>query len=130
MFNYFIFDRPIIIMDYSKLCEDILNLDPKVRFAGVCDDTGEIKYGGQREGVENLLMPEDTKKSNIQAIAMWGLRKSLGSRIGKGLYAMAEYGKIKLITFPLENDQFLLVTTEVQSDHNNIISNALKLLKS
>ena len=117
-------------MDYSKLCEDILKLDPKVRFAGVCDDTGEIKYGGQREGVENLLMPEDTKKSNIQAIAMWGLRKSLASRVGKGLYAMAEYEKIKLITFPLENDQFLLVTTEVKSDHNNIISSTLKLLQS
>ncbi len=117
-------------MDYRKLCEDILNLDPRVRFAGVCDDTGEIKYGGQREGVKNLLMPEETKKSNIQAIAMWGLRKSLASRVGKGLYAMAEYEKIKLITFPLENDHFLPVTTEVESDHNNIISNVLKLLKS
>ena len=49
-------------MDYGNLCEDILNLDPKMRFAGVCDDTGEIKYGGQREGVKNLLMPEETKK--------------------------------------------------------------------
>jgi hypothetical protein len=45
-------------MDYNKLCKDILNLDPKVRYAGVCDDTGEIKYGGQREGVKNLLSPE------------------------------------------------------------------------
>jgi hypothetical protein len=117
-------------MGYGKICEDILNLDSKVRFAGVCDDNGEIKYGGQREGVKNLLMPEDTKKSNVQAIAMWGLRKSLGLRIGKGLYAMAEYDKIKLITFPLENDHFLLITTEVESDHNNIISSVLKLLQS
>jgi len=60
---------------------------------------------------------------------MWGLRKSLASRVGKGRYAMAEYEKIKLITFPLENDHFL-VTTEVESDHNNIINNVLKLLKS
>ena len=60
---------------------------------------------------------------------MWGLRKSLASRVGKGLYAMAEYEKIKHIMFPLKNDYFL-VTTEVESDHNNIISNVLKLLKS
>ncbi len=117
-------------MDYGNLCEDILNLDPKVRFAGVCDDTGEIKYGGQREGVKNLLMPEETKKSNLQALARWGLRDSLAPRIGKGLYAMAEYEKIKRITFPLENDHLLLVTTETESDHNNIINNILKLLKS
>jgi hypothetical protein len=52
-------------MDYTKLCKDIFNLDLKVRFAGVCDDTGEIKYGGQRQGVKNLLSPEETKKSNL-----------------------------------------------------------------
>ena len=51
-------------MEYRKLCQEILNLDPKIRFAGVCDDTGETKFGGQREGVKNLLSPEETKKSN------------------------------------------------------------------
>ena len=119
-----------IAMDYAKLCKDILNSDPKVRFAGVCDDTGEIKYGGQREGVKNLLMPEETKKSNLQALARWGLRNSLAPRVGKGRYAMAEYEKIKRITFPLESDHLLLVTTEVEGDHNNIIHNVLKLLGS
>ncbi|MGB0028361.1 MAG: hypothetical protein WBP64_16110 [Nitrososphaeraceae archaeon] len=119
-----------IAMDYAKLCKDILNSDPKVRFAGVCDDTGEIKYGGQREGVKNLLMPEETKKSNLQALARWGLRNSVAPRVGKGRYAMAEYEKIKRITFPLESDHLLLVTTEVEGDHNNIIHNVLKLLGS
>ena len=40
-------------MDYNKLCKDILGLDRKVRFAGVCDETGEIIFGGQREGIKN-----------------------------------------------------------------------------
>ena len=56
-------------MDYGNLCEDILNLDPKMRFAGVCDDTGEIKYGGQREGVKNLLMPEEHSSNSYAGIA-------------------------------------------------------------
>src|SRR5215510_8966438 len=47
-------------MDFDKLCKDILSLDSKVRFAGVCDDSGAIKYGGQREGVTNLLSPDET----------------------------------------------------------------------
>jgi hypothetical protein len=34
--------------------------------------TGEIRFGGQREGVKNLLTPEETKKSNLQAFARWG----------------------------------------------------------
>jgi hypothetical protein len=116
-------------MDYDSLCKQILNLDPKVRFAGICDDSGEIKYGGQREGVKNLLSPEETKKSNLQALARWGLRNALASKIGKGKYAMAEYEKIKRITVPLENDHLLLVTTEVEADHIGIINNVLKLVQ-
>lgn len=34
-----------MFMDYSKLCQQVMTLDPKVRFAGICDDTGEILYG-------------------------------------------------------------------------------------
>jgi hypothetical protein len=57
-------------MGYGKLCIEILNLDPKIRFTGVCDDTGETKYGGQREGVKNLFLPKETKESNLQALAL------------------------------------------------------------
>jgi hypothetical protein len=116
-------------MDYTKLCKDIFNLDPKVRFAGVCDDTGEIKYGGQREGVKNLLSPEEIKKSNMQALARWALRNALASKVGKGKYAMAEYEKVKRITIPLENNHLLLITTEVEADHGRIIDNALKYIQ-
>jgi hypothetical protein len=107
---------------YGKLCKEILNLDPKIRFAGICDDTGEIKYGSQREGVKNLLSPEETKKSNLQALSRWGLRNALAPKVGKGRYAMAEYERIKRITIPLEDDNLLLVTTEVEVDHVKIIN--------
>ena len=115
-------------MDYDKVCKDIMNLDPQVRFAGICDDTGEIKYGGHRSGVTNLLSPEETKKSNLQALARWGLRNSLSPKIGKGKYAMAEYEKIKRITMPIGDDHLLLVTTEVNVEHDKLIKNILKLI--
>src|ERR687888_2091096 len=119
----------ILAMNYDKLCKDILNVAPRIRLAGICDDTGEIKYGGHREGVTNLLSSDETKRSNLQALARWGLRNALASKIGKGIYAMAEYEKIKRITVPLENDYLLLVTTEVEADHIHIINNILKLIQ-
>lgn len=116
-------------MDFNSLCKDILDLDPKVRFAAVCDDSGDIKYGGQRPGVTNLLSPEETKRSNLQALARWSLRNSLSAKIGRGQYAMAVYEKIKRITIPLENDHLLLVTIEIDSNHDDIISRTLSLIK-
>jgi hypothetical protein len=115
-------------MDYNKLCKDILGLDTKVRFAGVCDDTGEIRFGGQREGIKNLLTPQETKLSNLQAMAEWALRNSLATKVGRGKYAMAEYEKIKRITFTLDSDHLLLVTTEVDTEHMKVIDSILKQL--
>ena len=117
-------------MDYDNLCKAVIDIDPQIRFAGICDESGEIKYGGQREGVEDMLSSEETRKSNLQALARWGLRNSLSPKIGKGKYAMAEYEKIKRITIPLDDDHLLLITTEVQADHGKVISDTLKLLSA
>ena len=117
-------------MNYDNLCKAVIDIDSNIRFAGICDESGEIKYGGQREGVEDMLSSEETRKSNLQALARWGLRNSLSSKIGKGKYAMAEYEKIKRITIPLDDDHLLLITTEVEADHSKIISNTLKLLSA
>lgn len=114
-------------MDYGALCKQILSMDSKIRFAGVCDETGDVRYGGQREDVPNLLTPEETRKSMMQAMSRWGLRDSLAPKIGRGKYAMAEYEKIKRITFPLDEEHLLLVTTEVDADHMKIINNILRL---
>ena len=40
----------VIVMVYQKLSEDIFELDRSVLFAAICDRTGEIKYGGIRDG--------------------------------------------------------------------------------
>ncbi|MDX1372052.1 MAG: hypothetical protein R3321_06260 [Nitrososphaeraceae archaeon] len=117
-------------MNFDNLCKTIIDMDTKIRFAGICDESGEIKYGGQREGLENVLKNEETRRSNLQALARWGLRNSLSPKIGKGKYAMAEYEKIKRITIPLEDEHLLLVTTEVEADHAKIINNIIKLLNT
>ena len=118
------------MMDYGRLCKEILDLDPKIRFAGVCDDTGETKFGGQREGVKSLLSPEETRKSNMQALVRWALRNALSSKVGRGRYAMAEYEKLKRITIPLDdNSHLLLVSTEVDADHDRIIDKVLKSIQ-
>lgn len=117
-------------MDYGRLCREILSVDPKIRYAGICDATGETKYGGQREGVNNLLSSDETKKANLQALARWALRNTLSPKIGKGRYAMAEYEKVKRITIPLEdNDHLVLITTEVDVNHDRIIDHVMKFIQ-
>lgn len=117
-------------MDYKKLCHDVLDLDPKVRFVGICDNTGEIKNGGLREGVQSILTDEEIKKANLITLERWRLHNKLADRIGKARYAMEEYEKVKQITMPLEDDHLLLISTEVDSDHGKIIESAIQLIIS
>ncbi len=117
-------------MDYEKLCNDVLNLDTKVRFVGVCDNTGEIKNGGLREGIKSFLTDEEIKKSNLISLQRWRLHNTLASRIGKARYAMEEYEKVKEITMPLEDEHLLLISTEVDANHGTIIESAIQLIIS
>jgi hypothetical protein len=116
-------------MDYNKICKDIINLNSKIRFAGICDESGDTRFGGLKEGIESILSPEETRKSNQQAFGRWGLRNALTPKTGKGIYAMAEYEKIKRVTIPINENYLLLVTMEVDSDHSSIIDQILKIIK-
>jgi hypothetical protein len=80
--------------------------------------------------VQNLLSSDETKRSNIQALARWALRNSLSPKIGKGKYSITEYEKIKRITIPLENSHLLLITTEIDADDRKIIDRILMLIQS
>ncbi|MFZ0512061.1 MAG: hypothetical protein WAM14_10680 [Candidatus Nitrosopolaris sp.] len=110
-------------MDYKKLYQDIMNLDPKIRLVTICDINGRIMYSEHREGVRNLLTLEESKKSLELAVNAWKTRSELAPKIGKGKYVLAEYEKIKRITMPLDDDDnhLLYITTEPETNHSNII---------
>ena len=106
---------------------DIVNIDPNIRLVTICDSDGKTMYSRHRQGVENLLTPEETKKSLEMAMTGWKVRSELSHKIGKGKYVLAEYEKIKRITMPFGDDYLLYLTTEVQANHMNIINRIRKL---
>ena len=113
-------------MDYKKLYEEMVNFDPKIRLITICDLDGKIMYSDHRQGVQNLLTPEESKKSLDLAVNAWKIRGELAPKIGKGKYVLAEYEKIKRITMPLGDSHVLYITTEVESDHAGIIDKVRK----
>ena len=109
-------------MYYKRIYDDIMNTDPKIRLVTICDSNGKIMHSEHREGVQNLLSPEESKKSLELAVNSWKTRTTLAPKIGKGKYVLAEYEKIKRITMPLDDEQHLLyLTTEPEADHSRII---------
>ncbi|HYT44844.1 MAG TPA: hypothetical protein VEP90_21130, partial [Methylomirabilota bacterium] len=73
-------------MDSKRMYNDIMNMDPKIRLVTICNNDGKIMYSDHREGVKNLLSPEESKESLEMALDSWKIRTKLGPKIGKGKY--------------------------------------------
>jgi hypothetical protein len=114
-------------MDYKKIYDDIMGFDPNIRLVTICSLDGKIMQSGHRQGVTNLLTPEESKKSLDLAINAWKTRSELAPKIGRGKYVLAEYEKIKRITMPLGNNHVLYITTEIEADDRGIIDKVRRL---
>jgi hypothetical protein len=73
----------------SPNCQQTMNLDPNIRLITICDINGKIMYSDYREGTENLISPEESRKSLKLAIDAWKTRSSLAPKIGRGKYVLA-----------------------------------------
>ena len=114
-------------MNYKALYEKVMKIDPKIRFATICNMNAKIMYSGHRKGVKNLLNRQESRMSLQQAARIWKMRNKLAPKIGKGKYVLAEYGKLKRITVPLGNRHLLYVSTQVSANHTKIIDRIRKL---
>ncbi|HYX55094.1 MAG TPA: hypothetical protein VE818_02955 [Nitrososphaeraceae archaeon] len=114
-------------MDYKKVYEDVMNLDPNIRLVTICDLDGKIKHSDHRQGVKNLLTPEESKESLELAVNSWKIRSKLAPKIGRGKYVLAEYEKMKRITMPLDSNHILYITTEIEADDRGTIDKIRRL---
>jgi hypothetical protein len=106
---------------------DIVNIDPNIRLITICNSEGKTMYSRHRQGVKNLLTPEESKRSLEMAMMGWKVRSDLSRKIGKGRYVVAEYERIKRITMPFGEDYLLYLTTEAEADHLDIINRIRRL---
>ncbi|MGA9149651.1 MAG: hypothetical protein WBZ36_03655 [Candidatus Nitrosopolaris sp.] len=107
--------------------KDIISIDPNIRLVTICDTNGNILFYRHRQGVQNLLTKDESKKSLEMAMDLWKVREGLSDKIGKGMYVLAEYEKIKRITMPFGDHLLLYLTTEVEADHSNIYDRIRRL---
>ncbi|MEX0861235.1 hypothetical protein [Nitrosopumilus sp.] len=114
-------------MDYGKFCSQILDSDPKIRFATVFDEWSVKVGGGMRNGVESLLSERASKELVTLATLDWKSRKEMAKWLGKTKYTLAEYDTIKRFSFYLGDDYLLLVSTEKDCDTNVIVDKVIKL---
>ena len=117
-----------LLLDFNKLHANVMEIDSTIRYAAIQNKDGEKICGGFRNNINPILSNEELKMMHYYANQRWQTRKNIEHKLGNTKYAIAEYDKLKRITFPINEKYMLLLTTETSTDHANVIDKVLELI--
>jgi hypothetical protein len=102
--------------------------DPAIRFAGITTLGGDIIAAQYGKGVMPLLSPDELQLSMKQALMKFAIRRTMEDKLGKAIYAITVYQKVKRATITIhdgqgkEDDMLLMISLEKEADHEAIIT--------
>ena len=121
---------------FDDFCENVIDLDPKIRFAGISDGDGTIEGFYERKGLKPFMKPEERAQYAITAATRQYTRLRWEYLLGKIIYASSHYSKITRATIPIadENSRLahvLLLSFDSNADdfHQIITKKIIPLIK-
>ncbi len=115
-------------MDFDTLFTNVMEIDSTIRYAAIQNKDGKTIMGGFRENITPILNDDEVKMMHYYASQRWHTRKNIEHKLGNTKYAMAEYDKLKRISFPINKKYLLMLATEINTDHTKVINKVLELI--
>jgi hypothetical protein len=116
-------------MNAEQLSQNILAIDPGVRFAGVIEKSGHLYVGERREGTAEYLKSRDPEISFSQTAYIVDLRRMFTSELGDLQYLVYVHDKVKIFSIPVK-DHIVVFSTEKTIDVENIAKRVLEYIAS
>jgi hypothetical protein len=118
-------------LKFDEICDEIFAVSPAVRSAIVIDKMGRLVAGGMRKGIASMEEKDDTQKLYVQFALRSVMREDFDEQFGKTLYSFSERERIKLASFPLDDQYIVRVSIEKEEPHHTaIINNILKIISN
>ena len=108
-------------MTIDTILDSIMRTDEHIRYATIADMQGKEISTRVREGIEPFLNAQETKDTLQYAANAWKVRKSFEPKVGKGLYVLAVYEKLRRLTMPIADKYLLMVTWGTEGGTINIV---------
>ena len=117
------------IYDYTKICNSILSIDPKIRFAGVINERGRLVAGGMKDNVEALETEKDDEIIFMELALRVKMRKEFDKQLGPVNFALASRERALAISVII-NDDILYVVSEPDADYGTLPKKILEIIHS
>ena len=117
------------IYDYTKICETVFTVDPKIRFAGVINERGRLVAGGMKENIEPLESEKDDEMIFMELALRVKMRKEFDKQLGPVNFAIASRERAIAISVVI-NDDILYIVAEPDADYGSLPKKLLKIVHS
>ena len=117
------------IFDYTKICDAIIKVDPKIRFSGIINERGRLVAGGMKDNVEPLENKKDDEMIFMELALRVKMRKEFDKQLGAVNFAMASRERAIAMSYPVGED-ILYVISEPDADYGALPKKILKIIHS
>jgi hypothetical protein len=117
----------------EDICEQIIELDKSIRFAGFTTDAGEIIGCKYRKDVIPLLTLDETQLSFIDSALMMRIRGAREPKLGKVICSIVLYEKVTYATILVDSEDYPILMTSFdkkRTDHESLILHGILPLLS
>ena len=118
------------VEEIEKICQKILTLDPKMRSARIINSRGHLMAGGMKKGIMSLEAQKQDEMMFMELALRVRMRHEFDREFGPVHFSLSYREKVIVMSFPLANDDVLLVSSEKELDFGKIPFKILKIIVS
>jgi hypothetical protein len=109
--------------DAKEICNQVLQLDKSIRFAGIANKLGTLIAYKLREELIPLLNEEEIQNSIMKTVLRMKTREDYESKLGDVIYTFALYKRVKRASIPLDHPDMavLMLSFDLAADQDSII---------
>jgi len=117
------------VEELEKICQKINKLHPKMRSARIINNRGHQDAGGMKEGILSLEAQKQDEMMFMELALRVRMRHEFDKEFGEVHFSMSYRDKVIVMSFPLANDDVLLVSCEKEIDFGKISFKVLKIIE-
>ncbi len=117
------------VEELEQICQDIINLDPKMRSARFISARGHLTAGGMKDGILSLEAKKQDEMMFMELALRVRMRHEFDTEFGVVHFSLSYRDKVIVMSFPLSNDDVLLVSCEKNTSFGDMPFKILKIIE-
>jgi len=115
-------------MDYEEACKKVMLLDPKMRSSRVINNRGHLEAGGMKKGMMALEDEKQDEMMFMEIALRVRMRHEFDKEFGPVSFSLSYREKVIIYSFPLPDENVLLVSSTTDADFGKIAFGILKII--